>query len=62
MKQELVAVQTLEAIIRREWSHEYLPSIAADTVMAKKATNVDATIDWIWTKAKFPITIFVISL
>lgn len=45
MKQELVAVQTLEAIIRSEWSHEYLPSIAADTVIAKRATNVEATID-----------------
>lgn len=63
IKQELVAVDTLEAANNRQWFHSKLYSLlsAIAEIIAKIDTKMAATIACICTNAMLPIIIFTIS-
>lgn len=61
MKHDKVAVNMLDVISNKESFQLKIPSIAADTEIAKTATRQAATIACTWTRAMFPTTILNIS-
>lgn len=61
IKQELVAVQMLDAVIKRVCSQEKSPSAIAETAVANIETRVAATMACTWTRAMLPTIILITS-